>query len=175
MEWLYEHNQDNSARFVLGTVGSNPLVCFGINPSTAEPSRLDRTARAVQTVAERSNQFDSFIILNVYPQRATNPDNMHREFSKELKEQNEQHIAKVIDDKKLTLWAAWGTSITKRPYLIHLLQDIIKLPQVQKCEWRRQDNLTKAGHPRHPLYLRRDANFTDFQISSYLLDLDVKK
>lgn len=33
-QWLYRPNVDNSARFVLGTVGDNPLVCFGVNPST---------------------------------------------------------------------------------------------------------------------------------------------
>jgi hypothetical protein len=48
MEWLYENNEDNSARFVLGQV-LNPtgrtLLCFGINPSTACPENLDSTIR----------------------------------------------------------------------------------------------------------------------------------
>ena len=66
MEWLYERTVDNSARFILGTVGSNPLICFGINPSTAEPSNLDPTVNYVSRLAV-SNNYDSFVMLNVYP------------------------------------------------------------------------------------------------------------
>ncbi|POH71552.1 hypothetical protein C3B59_00005 [Cryobacterium zongtaii] len=69
MQWLYEHTADNSARFVLGTLNANPLVCFGVNPSTAEPNRLDRTVDAVRRVATL-NGFDSFVMLNVCARRA---------------------------------------------------------------------------------------------------------
>lgn len=30
---IYENSADNSARFVLGTVGDNPLVCVGGTPA----------------------------------------------------------------------------------------------------------------------------------------------
>ena len=52
MEWIYEKNEDNTARYVLGTIGAHPLACFGINPSTAEPNNLDPTVRRVQLVAK---------------------------------------------------------------------------------------------------------------------------
>ena len=32
---IYKTNTDNSARYVLGKYNENPLVFFGINPSTA--------------------------------------------------------------------------------------------------------------------------------------------
>ena len=38
--WLYERTTDNAARFVLGTTGANPQICFGINPSTADSEIL---------------------------------------------------------------------------------------------------------------------------------------
>lgn len=41
-EWIYERNPDNSPRFVLGTTGENPLVCFGI--TRALPNRASSTA-----------------------------------------------------------------------------------------------------------------------------------
>ena len=47
--WLYERTIDNAARFVLGTIGANPLICFGINPSTAEPGNLDPTVNYVSS------------------------------------------------------------------------------------------------------------------------------
>ncbi len=40
-KWIYENDQDNQIRYVLGTRGENPLLCFGINPSTAKPNNLD--------------------------------------------------------------------------------------------------------------------------------------
>ncbi len=74
-QWLYERTTDNYARFVLGTIGNNPLICFGINPSTAEPGNLDPTINYVSSIAT-SNGFDCFVMLNVYPQRATNPNSL---------------------------------------------------------------------------------------------------
>ena len=35
--WIYERTNDNLFRFILGRDGKNPLVCFGVNPSTAVP------------------------------------------------------------------------------------------------------------------------------------------
>ena len=46
--------------------GNNPLVVIGVNPSTATNKKLDFTVTKVMEYAER-NDFDSFIILNVYP------------------------------------------------------------------------------------------------------------
>lgn len=70
--WVYEPSADGSARFVLGTVGDNPLVCFGINPSIAVPNSLDPTVRRVRGLAS-TLEFDSWTMLNVYPQIATLP------------------------------------------------------------------------------------------------------
>jgi hypothetical protein len=66
MDWLYERTPDNSARFVLGIDGANPLVCFGLNPSTAEPNNRDPTVTRVHKFA-RMNGFHGFIMLNGYP------------------------------------------------------------------------------------------------------------
>ena len=60
-------------RYVLGRVGRRPLVCIGINPSTAQPGALDPTLKSVERLAN-ANGFDSWIMFNVYPQRATNPN-----------------------------------------------------------------------------------------------------
>ncbi|WP_179561224.1 DUF1643 domain-containing protein [Microbacterium sp. AK009] len=86
--WIYEHSADDSARFVLGTVGTNPLVCVGVNPSTARPNELDQTLRRVRGYAQR-NRNDSWVMLNLYPQRSTDPDGLHRTYSPELKAENE--------------------------------------------------------------------------------------
>ncbi|MFR6424354.1 MAG: DUF1643 domain-containing protein, partial [Oscillospiraceae bacterium] len=48
----------------------NPLICIGINPSTAQPGDLDNTLKSVERIA-LGNGYDSFTMFNVYPQRAT--------------------------------------------------------------------------------------------------------
>ena len=72
-KWLYAPNFYSEYRYILGTRGKNPLICIGINPSTAEPDNLDNTLKSVERIA-LGNGFDSFIMFNVYAQRATSPD-----------------------------------------------------------------------------------------------------
>ncbi len=75
--WYYEPHTYQPYRYVLGRVGRRPLVCIGINPSTAQPGALDPTLKSVERLAN-ANGFDSWIMFNVYPQRATNPNDMDK-------------------------------------------------------------------------------------------------
>ena len=45
--WLYVPNRYCDYRYILGTRGSRPLICVGINPSTAAPNALDNTLKSV--------------------------------------------------------------------------------------------------------------------------------
>ncbi len=166
-QWLYERTEDGSARFVLGTAGDNPLVCFGINPSTAVPNALDRTVARVSKFAA-SNGFDSWVMLNVYPQIATDPKHMDRAYRAELKQENERHISEFIDGRPLTLLAAWGVLIDSRSYLRSLLTDILKLTTAAGCEWVSLGTPTKDGHPRHPLYVPGDTALQPFSVARYV-------
>ena len=76
--WLYVPNRYCDYRYILGTRGSRPLICVGINPSTAAPNDLDNTLKSVERIA-LGNGYDSFIMFNVYAQRATRPDDMERD------------------------------------------------------------------------------------------------
>ena len=73
--WLYVPNTYREYRYLLGTRGSRPLLCLGVNPSTAVPGDLDNTLKSVERIA-LGNGFDSFIMCNVYAQRATRPGDM---------------------------------------------------------------------------------------------------
>jgi len=44
-----------------------------INPNTAEPKHLDNTMKSVDRLA-KTNGFDSWIMMNVYPEPHTNPN-----------------------------------------------------------------------------------------------------
>ena len=76
-QWLFVPNTYTEYRYILGTRGEKPLICVGINPSTARPGALDPTLKSVERIA-RNSGFDSFIMFNVYAQRATSPDDMER-------------------------------------------------------------------------------------------------
>ena len=56
--WLYIPDFYSEYRYILGTVGKNPLICIGINPSTAAPDDLDNTLKSVERIA-KGNGFDS--------------------------------------------------------------------------------------------------------------------
>ena len=73
--WLYVPNTYSEYRYILGTRGKKPLICVGINPSTAAPDALDPTLQSAQRIA-LANGYDSFLMFNVYAQRATRPDDM---------------------------------------------------------------------------------------------------
>ena len=73
--WLYVPPYYTEYRYILGTRGENPLICIGINPSTAQPGDLDNTLKSVERIA-LGNGYDSFTMFNVYPQRATDPNAM---------------------------------------------------------------------------------------------------
>ena len=68
-------------------VGNNPLITIGINPSTAEPEKMDNTMKSVERIA-MGNGFDSFIMFNVYAQRATDPNQMNKEINPMLHKEN---------------------------------------------------------------------------------------
>lgn len=124
----------------------------------------------VDRVAVRGG-FDSFMMLNVYPQRATNPRDMHAAVNLGLHEWNLHSIAGFADGRELDVWAAWGTLIRKRSYLSQLLNDIVALPELRNARWLSRGPRSKSGHPHHPLYVRAEAQLESFDVTAYLATL----
>ena len=54
-KWLYAPNFYSEYRYILGTRGKKPLICIGVNPSTAEPDHLDNTLKSVQQIAQQQD------------------------------------------------------------------------------------------------------------------------
>jgi hypothetical protein len=171
LEWLYKNNSDNSSRFALGIHAINPLVCIGINPSTATPECLDNTLRSVERISINSN-FDSWIMLNIYPQRATNPNDLHHQIDDALHKSNIECIDQVLSKYRPTIWAAWGKSINRRNYLFDCLADIADIASKYNCQWISFGEKTKEGHPRHPLYLAANTQYKEFIVDEYLKEFE---
>ena len=167
-EWLYAPNFYSEYRYILGTRGKKPLICIGINPSTAEPGNLDNTLKSVQRIAH-GNGFDSFIMFNVYAQRATRPDDMERQCNLHLHRENMEAFRYVLSlSEKSAVWAAWGAIIEKRNYLSACVRDMVAVGQEFGAQWYHAGAVSKKGHPHLPLYLRKDEPLKPFDIEGYL-------
>ena len=169
--WLYVPDFYTEYRYILGTRGENPLICIGINPSTAEPGNLDNTLKSVERIA-KGNGFDSFIMFNVYAQRATRPDDMDRELNEALHRANMDAFRYILshvgEGVRPAVWAAWGTIIEKRPYLPGCVREMVSIGEKYGARWLCAGKCSAKGHPHHPLYLRKDELTRDFDVLAYL-------
>lgn len=173
-KWLYVPNFYSEYRYILGTRGVKPLICVGINPSTAAPDDLDNTLKSVERVAHY-NGYDSFIMFNVYAQRATNPDDMELTYNQALHAENMRAFDYALSLDRTgapAIWAAWGTIIEKRGYLPACVRDMIALGIEHNAAWFSAGKKSKKGHPHHPLYLRKDSPLEPFDVKGYLDTLE---
>ena len=146
--WYYEPHTYQPYRYVLGRVGRRPLVCIGINPSTAQPGALDPTLKSVERLAA-ANGFDK------------TPD-------RTLCDENLRWLQAVLAQTEPTMWAAWGTLIEKRDYLPSLMREMVALTREKNIPWVTFGPRSKKGHPHHPLYLRKDSTPEPFDVENYL-------
>ncbi|GHT69270.1 hypothetical protein FACS189452_09910 [Bacteroidia bacterium] len=166
--WRYEYDialeyrkiydyEVTDVRYVLGET-FNPsikkaLICIGINPSTAIPENLDPTLARVQGYAKASEEYGAWYMLNVYPQRATDPDDLEVEAQQELCRHNLDAIKKLFTMvKNADVWCAWGGNITKRDYLKGCLREIInQVPNNYTFIKRVPEANKEYPHPLHPI------------------------
>ena len=170
-DWLYIPPYYSDYRYILGTKGKKPLICVGINPSTAAPGDLDNTLKSVERIA-LANGFDSFIMFNVYAERATNPDDMDENLNEYLHCENMKAFEYILKrSESPAIWAAWGTIIEKRPYLSLCVWDMIELGEKYSAEWFTSGKISAKGHPHHPLYLKKDSPLDKFDIKAYTANI----
>ncbi len=168
-KWLYVPNAYDEYRYILGTRGIRPVICVGINPSTAAPDALDPTLKSAQRIAS-ANGYDSFLMFNVYAQRATRPDDMERERNEWLHAENMKAFRYLLTlaGERPAVWAAWGAIIEKRSYLADCVRDMVTLATEANADWYHAGALSVKGHPHHPLYLKSDTPLEPFDITAYL-------
>ena len=160
----------DNVRFLLYKEGERILFVLGINPSTANDNIPDNTIKRVMGFAEREG-FDGFAMLNVYPQRCTNPDFLHPACDESLHKQN----MTIIDDtigchQAPVILVAFGNLINKRKYLKGCFRDIATSLQPFNPIWKQIGELTKSGNPKHPLMAKYQP-LCDFDIDSFLSNL----
>ncbi len=168
-DWLYVPSRYDEYRYILGTRGKKPIICVGINPSTAAPNALDPTLKSAQRIAS-ANGYDSFLMFNVYAQRATRPDDMERERNEWLHAENMKAFRYLLSQAGETpaVWAAWGAIIEKRGYLADCVREMATIAHEVGARWYHAGPLSVKGHPHHPLYLKSDTPLETFDTVAYL-------
>ncbi len=170
-KWLYVPPMYAEYRYVLGTKGKNPLICVGLNPSTARPEALDRTLQSVQRIA-LSKGYDSFLMSNLYAQRATRPEDMDADIHDFLHRENLEAFRYLLQSGK-DVWAAWGAVMRTRGYLRNCIRDFAKVAEEEGARWfTAGDRSKKGGHPHHPLYLSARHPLEPFDVRAYIRTLE---
>ncbi|MBO5231086.1 MAG: DUF1643 domain-containing protein [Clostridia bacterium] len=139
----------SSYRFILGKQGTCPLVAICMNPSAADKTSSDRTINRIIKISKSLNM-DGWIVLNTYPERATNAK-MINSFCQKLSDENLTIIKNfLIENNIKEVWGAWGNDkninalVCGKNQLITMLKDMgIKVYYF--------GTLTKKGNPRHPI------------------------
>lgn len=171
--WVYVGNEYE--RYILGQPGKLNMLVFGVNPSTASPGEdnIDQTIRTVRRLTEEAG-CDGWLMVNLYPLRATNPDELPEEANKVLLRNNLKVIKAVAETYPIyRIWAAWGNTIDKRFYLgeaLYEIQDALN----GDYSWYYRGQLTKDGNPRHPLYMKKGEDFNSFPVFDYASEWHVR-
>lgn len=165
---IYQSSQEDTRRYLLGKSGARPLIAVGLNPSTATRERSDPTVAKVEGVARR-NGFDGFLMLNLYPVRATHYETLAHEPDLGAWAENVEHVvAAVSDTPNGTVWAAWGQSILARQFFVDACVAIASRTIERRIRWVRLGSLTQGGHPRHPSRLDYQWQFAEFDLTRYV-------
>ena len=123
-----------------------PALFVMLNPSTADANQDDPTIRRCIDFA-KSWGYGGLLVGNLFAFRATDPKEM-RLAPDPVGPSNDAALAELHQQAGITI-AAWGVNGV---HLGRAAQVLGGLPGTVHCLGE-----TKDGHPRHPLYLRKDA------------------
>ena len=168
----YESDGDNY-RYIIGTKGEHTLIAIGVNPNTATDKNPDKTISKTIEFSIR-NGYDSFIAVNLYPQRAKFPKDLDKQEFQNQIQKNLDKIELIVPKlKKYDIVCAWGNSILLRPYLQKSARDIMGILSKNSGSIFMFGNLTEKGHPRHLSRLGYSNKPEPFTYSMYLEKLGV--
>ena len=129
-----------------GTKGT--VLFIMLNPSTADAMANDPTIRRCMGFAERFGHC-RLEVVNLYAYRSTDPANLAT-CDDPVGPENFAYIEMAAAQAELVI-AAWGVNALSVPHVNHVTT-LVRNHKDVMCLGK-----TKAGHPRHPLYLPSDA------------------
>lgn len=162
---IYSNDRNDAWRFTLGRSGKNPLLTIGLNPSTATIEKSDPTVARVEKVAAK-NGYDGFIMLNLYPVRATDYRSLPANADKAAFTKNLDAIEEVVAQQTAPIiWAAWGASIEYHRYFMEARNELKARLSGSKVKWLMFGKPTLRGHPRHPSRLNYAWEFAPYNVA----------
>lgn len=167
---IYKINTNNSDRYALGVTGDNPLLVLGLNPSSADDSTPNPTVKRIMGIAARAGN-DGFILINLYPHRSTYPTGIHRNLNLKKHRQNIHEIDSLLSDLNLPevdILLGFGNHIDSRKFMSRCFKDIVNVLNKYNPNWYKTGAITKAGHPRHPLYVSYSEGLSVFDVEQYM-------
>ena len=147
---IYSNDNNDLWRYTLGKSGKKPLFIVGLNPSTATREKGDPTVTRVERVAKDAG-FDGFVMLNLYPVRATKYQDLPVKADAQAYAKNLDAIEEAVSTvKKPVIWAAWGQSVLHHGFFLKARDELYGRLAAHHPQWKRFGELTIGGHPRHP-------------------------
>lgn len=142
--------------------GPDPQIAWiMLNPSTADASRDDPTIRRVAAFTKRLGG-DGFVVVNLFALRATNPVKLVHD-PESIGPDNWKALEGVLHGDHKRVIAAWGSAAKLPRGLLLEREDWVR----RHVLWNKLACLgtTRAGHPRHPLYVHRNTRLVDWPAS----------
>ena len=126
------------------------MAVIGLNPSTATETQDDPTVNRCWKLAKREG-YDAFCMLNLFALRSTNPKQLYLS-DDPVGIENDYWIHKIASDASVVVaaWGVHGALNSRGCQVAATMRDI-------KCL-----GTTKFGHPKHPLYLKKDTLLVPF-------------
>jgi hypothetical protein len=159
---LFQANQDNTARYLIGEPGKNNLICIGINPAYETIDKLGPTLTKMKKMA-LSHKYDGWIAINLYPIRSSHIQDIS--FSNTILEENLEWIRNILYYNG-DIWACWGSGIYINSILGRSLTKVYFT--LKDRDWYRAGPLSKDGHPHHPVRLSNEYTLMPFDIVNYI-------
>jgi len=145
-------SRDRQYRYLLERVwddNGKTVLFIMLNPSTADHKQDDPTIRRCMGFAQ-SLGFKRLIIANLFAYKATKPEDLVQA-KDPVGKRNMEYLRKAYKRSDLVI-TAWGN-----PSVIKKLKPNKQLRLINKWQTHALGHC-KDGHPRHPLYLRKDAD-----------------
>ncbi|MBW8036734.1 MAG: DUF1643 domain-containing protein [Planctomycetes bacterium] len=134
--------------------GNKVFLIIGLNPSTADGTKDDPTIRRCAGFAERMD-YDILTVVNLFALRSTDPHKL-KQTTNPIGRLNDAWIVRVAR-KAHKIVLAWGAGADWAPERSNQLLSLLAHHDLY-CF-----GTTQSGAPRHPLYLRSDAELKRYR------------
>jgi hypothetical protein len=152
----YRYRLDFEHRYAADSADRR-VVWILLNPSTADENALDPTLRRVRTWSEGWG-YRYITIVNLFAWRATKPASLLR-VPDPIGPDNDREILQAVEEAAEVV-LAWGAIAPRLRPRARAVEELLE--KADQLEGARSLGVTKAGEPRHPLYLPGGTELEDY-------------